>query len=186
MRQYTRSEWIGLSIDREEGMTGQQTNWAGNVTFSAARLHRPRTVEQVQELVARARKVKVLGTRHSFNPIADTPEDLVSLEHLNRVVAVDPDARTVTVEAGIRYGELGRHLAREGWALHNLASLPHISVGGACATATHGSGENWPRRCLPWSLSRPMVKLPCCHARKTLSSFQGPWWGSAGWGWSPA
>ncbi len=44
------------------------------------------------------------------------------------------------VEAGIRYGQLGPHLHEKGFALHNLASLPHICVAGACATATHGSG----------------------------------------------
>jgi xylitol oxidase len=117
-------------------------NWAGNYSYRAARLHRPETIEAVQELVARGRKLKVLGTRHSFNDIADSPEDLISLEHLNRIVALDRERRTVTIEGGVRYGEVCRYLHREGYALHNLASLPHISVAGACATATHGSGEN--------------------------------------------
>lgn len=117
------------------------TNWAGNYTYSAARLHRPGSIEELRELVVACRKLRVLGTRHSFNTIADTPEDLISLERLNRVVSLDPAGRTVTVEAGIRYGELSRWLHREGFALHNLASLPHISVAGACATATHGSGN---------------------------------------------
>ncbi len=123
-------------------MMENQRNWAGNYTYSAARWHRPETVEQVQELVARCRKLKVLGTRHSFNGIADSTEDLLSLEHFDHVVASDRERRTVTVEAGVRYGQLCRHLHREGYALHNLASLPHISVAGACATATHGSGDS--------------------------------------------
>jgi xylitol oxidase len=116
-------------------------NWAGNYAYSAARVHRPGSVEELQELVAACRKLRVLGTRHSFNGIADTPEDLVSLERLNQVAALDPAARTVTVEAGIRYGELARWLHGQGFALRNMASLPHISVAGACATATHGSGD---------------------------------------------
>ena len=116
-------------------------NWAGNYTYKAARLHRPETREQLQEVVRRCRTVKALGTRHSFNHIADTAEDLVSLAHLNQVRALDRERRTVTVEAGVRYGDLARFLHREGFALHNLASLPHISVAGACATATHGSGD---------------------------------------------
>ncbi len=119
----------------------EQANWAGNYTYSAARRHRPETLEQVQELVTRCRKIKVLGTRHSFNGIADTPEDLLSLEHFNQVVALDRERRTVTIEAGVRYGDLCRYLHGAGYALHNLASLPHISVAGACATATHGSGD---------------------------------------------
>src|SRR5688572_25806455 len=122
-------------------MIEHSTNWAGNYTYRAARLHRPKTVEQVQELVSRSNKLKAVGTRHSFNDIADSSEDLVSLEHLNQILELDPEHRTVTVEAGVRYGELGRWLHREVYALHNLASLPHISIAGACATATHGSGD---------------------------------------------
>ena len=122
-------------------MIQTEVNWAGNYTYGAARLHRPETVEQLQELVSSRRKLKALGTRHSFNEIADTEDDLISLAHFDRVVALDRERRTVTVEAGVRYGELCRYLDRQGFALHNLASLPHISVAGACATGTHGSGD---------------------------------------------
>ncbi len=123
-------------------MSETQGNWAGNYTYNAARWHRPKTIEQVQELAMRCRKLKVIGTRHAFNSIADTPEDVISLEHFDRVVGLDRKRRTVTVEAGIRYGQLCRYLQEQGYALHNLASLPHISVAGACATATHGSGDH--------------------------------------------
>lgn len=116
-------------------------NWAGNYSYSAARIHYPETVEQLQELVAGCCKLRALGTRHSFNAIADTPQDLIALKQLNRVLALDRERHVVTVEAGLRYGELCRWLHRAGFALHNLASLPHISIGGACATATHGSGD---------------------------------------------
>ena len=119
----------------------EQRNWAGNYAYSAARLHRPTTLTEVQKLVAASRKLRALGTRHSFNDIADTPADLVSLEHFDQVEAIDAARRTVTVGAGARYGQLCRQLHAAGFALHNLASLPHISVAGACATATHGSGE---------------------------------------------
>src|SRR5262245_39035242 len=116
-------------------------NWAGNHTYQATRLHQPETLEQVQELVTHSRKIKALGSRHSFNDIADSPEDLISLEHFDKVLSLDSERRTVTVEGGIRYGQLAQWLYLEGFALHNLASLPHISVAGACATATHGSGD---------------------------------------------
>jgi alditol oxidase len=115
-------------------------NWAGNLRYSAARLHAPSTVAQLQELVAGCARLRALGSRHSFNQIADSTEDLVSLEHLDAVLELDPARRTVTVEGGIRYGQLAEQLERAGFALRNLASLPHISVAGACATATHGSG----------------------------------------------
>jgi alditol oxidase len=117
-----------------------ETNWAANLTYRAARLHRPASLEQVQELVAGASRLRVLGSRHSFNDIADADEQL-SLDGLPDEVAVDHDAGTVSVPAAMRYGDLAGRLQAEGLALANLASLPHISVGGAVATATHGSGD---------------------------------------------
>jgi xylitol oxidase len=119
-----------------------QSNWAGNYQYSAARLHHPETVEQVQELVTRCKKLKVLGSRHSFNSIADSPSDLISLERFDQSVTIDRERHTVTVNGNVQYGQLAQHLHREGFALRNLASLPHISIAGACATATHGSGVN--------------------------------------------
>ena len=122
-------------------MIENTSNWAGNYTYRAAQYHQPKTIDQIQELVVRSSKLKALGTRHSFNDIADSPGDLISLEHFNHIVTLDRERHTVTVEAGVRYGSLARWLHEEGYALHNLASLPHISVAGACATATHGSGD---------------------------------------------
>jgi alditol oxidase len=117
-----------------------EQNWAGNLTYSAARLHYPRTVEEIQELVAGARRVKALGSRHSFNGIADCAEDLISLARLETMWELDRERRTVTIDGGAKYGEVCRDLHRSGFALPNMASLPHISVAGAGATATHGSG----------------------------------------------
>jgi xylitol oxidase len=115
------------------------SNWAGNYTYQAKKLHRPATLEQVQEIVASAASVRVLGSRHSFNDIADSSE-LISLEDLPADVTVNHEALTVSLGGGVKYGDLVRTLNDEGVALHNLASLPHISVAGAVATATHGSG----------------------------------------------
>ena len=122
-------------------MTRILSNWAGNYIYHAAQIHQPETIEQIQELVRRSDQVKALGTRHSFNNIADSSGDLLSLERFDKIIGLDAEHRTVTVEAGVRYGALAHWLHREGHALHNLASLPHISVAGACATATHGSGD---------------------------------------------
>ena len=115
-------------------------NWAGNYVYGAEKLHRPSTVEQVQEVVATAPAVRVLGSRHSFNDIADSSE-LLTLEDMPRDVVFDRAAGTVSFNAGLKYGELVDALGAEGVALHNLASLPHISVAGAVAMATHGSGD---------------------------------------------
>ena len=119
---------------------GTLVNWAGNYRYSTDRLEHATSLEQVQGYVKQHARFKVLGTRHCFNGIADSTVDLLSLRKMDRVVAVDPASRTVTVQAGMSYGQLCPHLHDQGFALHNLASLPHISIAGACATATHGSG----------------------------------------------
>ncbi|MEO7989146.1 MAG: FAD-binding protein [Chryseolinea sp.] len=116
------------------------SNWAGNLEYSTSNVHYPKTIEEVQQLVKQCDKLRALGSRHSFNKIADSTENQVSTKELNKVIALDKVANTVTVEAGMKYGELCQYLDENGYALHNLASLPHISIGGSCATATHGSG----------------------------------------------
>lgn len=122
-------------------MYGRASNWAGNVVYGAARLHRPVTLDELRRIVAGSRRARALGTRHSFNHLADTPGDLIDVTALPFTVDVDTDNLRAKVSAGARYGELATYLQRHGLALHNLGSLPHISVAGACATATHGSGD---------------------------------------------
>lgn len=126
----------------------QQQNWSGNLTYRASALLEPRTVEELQEVVARATRLKALGSRHSFNDVADTTGEQVSLALMPEDVEIDIRSEsvgeidsTVTVSGGATYGALARALQSQGWALHNLASLPHISVAGAVATGTHGSGD---------------------------------------------
>lgn len=123
----------------EQEPTASRTNWAGNITYSTDRLHTPGSIEEVRQVVNSCAKVRALGSRHSFNTIADSTQNQVSLKRLDKMT-LDEKARTVTVEAGVTYGVLSPWLDARGYALHNLASLPHISVAGACATATHGSG----------------------------------------------
>ena len=115
--------------------------WAGNLTYSARRLLAPTSVDELRRLVAGSPRLRPLGTRHSFSAVADPTGDLVSVARLPRRVELDTDARTATVSAGLRYGEIAPELHAAGFALPNLGSLPHISVGGASATGTHGSGD---------------------------------------------
>ncbi|NBB23224.1 FAD-binding protein [Runella sp. CRIBMP] len=117
-----------------------RTNWAGNLTYSTDNLHTPKTVAELQEAIKSCKKVRALGTKHCFNKIADSTENQISTAEFNKIISLDKDKNTVTVEAGIKYGELCKYLDDNGYALPNLASLPHISVAGACATSTHGSG----------------------------------------------
>jgi xylitol oxidase len=117
-----------------------ERNWAGNFEYSAPIAH-PSTMDELREVVLAAPSVRALGSRHTFNDLADDDGLLVSTAALPPTIRVDEAARAVTVGGGVRYGDLARSLQSSGWALHNLASLPHISVAGAVATATHGSGD---------------------------------------------
>ena len=145
--------------------TNAGTNWAGNLTYRAAAVHHPETVAQVQDLVARLPRVRALGTRHSFSAVADRPGgDLVSLAALPPEITVDAGAMTVSVTGGTRYGELIADLHAQGFALHNTGSLPHISVAGATATGTHGSGD------ANGILSTAIVALEVVRADGTLQT----------------
>jgi alditol oxidase len=116
-------------------------NWAQSHSYKAVTVQRPADATEVRELILRGEKVRALGTRHSFNDLADTSGHLVSLERLPLDLVIDEDARTASFTPSVRYGDLATSLQERGWALPNLASLPHISVAGAVATSTHGSGD---------------------------------------------
>lgn len=116
-------------------------NWAGNVAYTARRFHRPSSLDELRRLVGGSERIRAVGTGHSFNTLGDTTGDLVSLAGLPPTVEVDRERGTVTVAAGLRYGDVATRLHAEGLALTNLASLPHIAVAGSVATGTHGSGD---------------------------------------------
>ena len=125
--------------DTDDQPAGQ--NWAQSHSFGAETLQRPTDASQVRDLILRGGPVRALGSRHSFTDLADTAGRLVSVERLATDLVIDEDAQTAAFAPGIRYGDLATQLQSRGWALHNLASLPHISVAGAVATGTHGSGD---------------------------------------------
>ena len=116
-------------------------NWSEHVAFGAAAVHFPTSIAEVQQIVRGADKVRVVGTRHSFNAIADTVGALISLRALPRRAEIDPVARTVTIDGGITYAELAVVIDAAGFALFNLPSVPDFTVVGAVSTATHGSGN---------------------------------------------
>ena len=126
---------VGVGGRRKTQKLGRQSRVQYGPLYAATSL------EQVRDYVRKENRLKVLGTRHCFNNIADSKDGFLSLKPMNEVIAIDPAKHTVTVSAGITYGQLCPYLDSKGFALHNLASLPHISVAGACSTATHGSGE---------------------------------------------
>ncbi len=115
-------------------------NWAGNLSYSTDNLINPKTIAKLQENVKKIDKMRTLGTKHCFNAIADSKNCLISTKNLYNILTIDYKANEVGVQSGVKYGELAPFLEKNGYALHNLASLPHISIGGAVSTATHGSG----------------------------------------------
>lgn len=140
-------------------------NWAGNQTYSSDLVEAPENVAALQQVIRNATKVKPHGSRHSFNTIADTTGTIISLEHFQNISEPDPETQTVTIGGGVRYGELAVKLQESGWALHNLASLPHISVAGAIGTATHGSGHR------NGNLSTAVVGLKFVDGRGEVQTF---------------
>jgi len=120
--------------------TAHRTNWSGNLQYHTDNLLLPKNVEEVQQAVKSCTKLKALGAHHSFNTIADSNANQISVKALDHM-SVDAKARTVTVGGGVTYGLLAPWLDSQGFAVHNLASLPHVAVAGATATATHGSGS---------------------------------------------
>ncbi len=123
----------------EQETASPRTNWSGNITYSTARLLTPASIDELRQTVKSTARLRVLGARHSFNAIADSNYEQVSLERFDSI-SLDEKSRTVTVGGGVTYSQLAPWLDARGYALHNLASLPGITVAGACATATHGSG----------------------------------------------
>ena len=117
-------------------------NWAGNVRFQPRRLHRPRSMDELRQALDGHERVRVVGSAHSFTDVADTEGVLIDLAEMPRGLDVDSAGRRARVSGGWTYGDLCPRLHEAGWALDNLASLPHVSVAGACATATHGSGRH--------------------------------------------
>ncbi|MFD3275894.1 FAD-binding protein [Aquirufa echingensis] len=129
----------GSLLNFQKADTGL-TNWAGNLRYHAKQVVYPTTVDELRKAVLEIKQGKALGSKHSFNTVADTTETLISTSKLNKVISLDTVKGLVWAEGGIKYGDLGLWIDQRGYAIHNLASLPHISVAGACATATHGSG----------------------------------------------
>jgi xylitol oxidase len=117
-------------------------NWAGNIEFQDGKTLAPKSIAEIQNIVRTNPKVRARGTAHCFNTIADTKYVALVLDQMPKEIIINKEKKSVTVSAGLKYGEVAEELHKNGWALHNLASLPHISIAGAIATGTHGSGTN--------------------------------------------
>ena len=115
-------------------------NWSKNVDFNDRAYLQPESLAELQELVRTNQKIRARGTAHCFNEIANTSSYAINLAKMPKTITVDPEKKSVLVAAGLTYGELAPVLHAQGWALSNMASLPHISIAGSISTGTHGSG----------------------------------------------
>lgn len=115
-------------------------NWAQSYTYRARSIRRPASLDQLRDLVAHAPRLRVVGTRHSFNGIGDA-DTLVDLSRLPKNIVINRSESTVSLAGGVTYADLFEHLDDHHFALPNVASLPHVTVAGAVQTATHGSGD---------------------------------------------
>lgn len=141
-------------------------NWAGNQEFHAGSLLAPLSIEEVQAIARSSRRLRVIGSGHSFNEVADTTGDHVTLAGLPRAMSIDVEARTATIDGGSSYGDIDARLHAAGFALANLASLAHISVAGACATGTHGAGAGLS------GLASAVAALDIVRADGEIASFE--------------
>lgn len=121
------------------------SNWAGNLRFTPGQLARPRSEEELCALVAQAaregRTVRPVGAAHSWPPLVETTEVLVSLDHLQGLVAVH--GMEATVWAGTRLKALGELLHAKGLAMENLGDIDVQAIAGAVSTGTHGTGSRF-------------------------------------------
>ena len=163
--------FVDFGPDRQDGRV--LTNWAGNHTYAAERVHRPTTVEELQGIVAGAERVRALGTRHAFTDLADTTGDLVSTLDLPGDLELDEADRSVRVAGGVRYGDLAEELARRGWALATMASLPHITSPGRsrpAPTAPVTAPGRWRRPCRGSRSSAPTARCAGWSAASRTSA----------------
>ena len=116
-------------------------NWSENVDFNDRAYLQPESLAELQELIRTNQKIRARGTAHCFNEIANTSSYAINLAKMPKTITVDPEKKSVLVAAGLTYGELAPVLHAQGWALSNMASLPHISIAGSISTGTHGSGS---------------------------------------------
>ena len=100
-----------LEMSKEDDSIIRLHNWGGNFNYSTLNIQYPRNVAEVQQIVRNAKKLRVLGRRHSFSKIADSEYAILSTLGLNRIIQIDSTIPSVTVQAGITYNELGRALS---------------------------------------------------------------------------
>ncbi|AKL73040.1 FAD-linked oxidoreductase [Actinobacteria bacterium IMCC26256] len=124
---------------------GAWQNWGRNQTCNPIAIESPRSLLELRELVGSAdragQRVRIAASGHSFSDIACTDSRMLRIEALDRVIDLDREAMTVTVEAGIKLFVLNDELAKRGLALSNLGDIDKQTLAGALSTGTHGTSH---------------------------------------------
>ncbi|MBK8250039.1 MAG: FAD-binding protein [Gemmatimonadetes bacterium] len=118
-------------------------SWAGDVVAAGVPVAVAHDLASLRALVRRGRSLRIAGAGHSCSALVPSRDTIVQLRGMDRVLALDVDAGTARVEAGARMGQVARWLAKRGWCLRHIGSSSYPTVGGALATAVHGSGRRW-------------------------------------------
>jgi len=122
-------------------------NWAGNIIWNPTEIAYPSSEEEIQKLVLKAandrKKIRVIGTGHSFTPLCKTEDILISLDKYQGLITVDKGIVQAIVKAGTKLNALGELLFKEGMAMENLGDIDVQSIAGTISTGTHGTGTSF-------------------------------------------
>lgn len=119
------------------------SNWAGNIFYDSSQIFYPKSIREVQRLIQNHNSIRSLGTTHSFTGIIssnDSKTIFISNKYLDKIVNLNKNVSTVTIESGVTYRKLANFLEENGFALHNLLSVLDITIAGTISTGAHGSG----------------------------------------------
>jgi L-gulonolactone oxidase len=134
-------------MGRDSQQTTRWSNWAGNQQTGTVFLSKPQTESELQQVVQSAqlsgRRVKAVGSGHSFTAIAVSEEVLVDLSDYDEIVAIDKINQTVTVQSGIQLSKLNQALYENSLAMQNLGDIAYQTIAGAISTSTHGTGAKF-------------------------------------------
>ena len=134
-------------MGRNSQQTTRWSNWAGNQQTGTVLLSKPQTESELQQVVqsaqASGRRVKAVGSGHSFTAIAVSEEVLVDLSNYDEIVAIDKMNQTVTVQSGIQLSKLNQALYENSLAMQNLGDIAYQTIAGAISTSTHGTGAKF-------------------------------------------
>lgn len=122
-------------------------NWAGNIVFQPSEIAYPTSEAAIQQIVLKAannrKKIRIIGTGHSFTALCKTEDVLISLDKFQGIISTDKVTVQARVKGGTKLNLLGDLLFKEGMAMENLGDVDVQSIAGTISTGTHGTGTDF-------------------------------------------